>query len=85
MTKLVTGFAAASALFAFVSAAQAECFGNHKVTASAESSQETVAVSRDDGAVPPSVTVEESQVAQASLCVDGEKECAEETNSAAKR
>ncbi len=84
MHKVLTGLAAASALFAFVSAAQAECVGNHNVTASAAKKQETLAMSTSNGPLAPPVATEESKVAQVTLCADGEKDCGDETNSAPK-
>ena len=84
MRKLLTGLAAASAVLAFASAAQAECIGNHNVTASAKQTRESVTVSADKGTTALPAPREESIVAQAKFCADGQIDCSEETNSAPK-
>ncbi len=85
MHKLLTGLAAASALFAFATAAQAECYGSHNVTASADTKQEAVASTAVEAApLSAPAAAEESSVAQLTLCAEGEKDCSTETNSAAK-
>lgn len=79
MHKLLTAFAAASALALSATAAQAECPGSHNVTASMAPSQEAVSMSTYDGALAPPAVEEEAKVADAAAaqaCADGEKECA---------
>jgi hypothetical protein len=70
---------AAAALALMATAAQADCYGNHNVTASAEKPQEGVAMSTYDGAAAPPVVTEEAKPAEASVkpCEEGE-DCAPE-------
>jgi hypothetical protein len=72
MRKLLTGFAAVSALAFLASAAQADCFDGH-VSASAPS-EEKIAMSTNDGTQP---TVEEEKAeAAATTCPEGATDCA---------
>ncbi len=81
MRKLFTSIAATSALALFASAAQAECFGGHNVTASTAPTEETVAMSTYDGSLtPPAAEEEKTAVAVASpACEEGDKDCAPAT------
>jgi hypothetical protein len=74
MTKLLT---AAAALALMATAAQADCYGNHNVTASAEKPREGVAMSTYDGATAPPAVTDEAKPAEASAtpCEEGE-DCA---------
>jgi hypothetical protein len=74
MRKLLT---AAAALALMASAAQAECYGDHNVTASSEKPQQSVAVSTYDGANTPVLTDEEKTAEAAKpVCAEGDKDCA---------
>jgi hypothetical protein len=74
MRKLLT---AAAALALMASAAQAECYGDHNVTASSEKPQQSVAVSTYDGANAPVLTDEEKTAEAAKpVCAEGDKDCA---------
>ena len=84
MHKFLIGITAPAALLGFSAAAQAECFGNHKVTASAEQKQETTAASTAQGPLPPSASTEQTTVAQVALCADGKNDCADATKSSSK-
>ena len=70
MTKLLSGVAAAGALALFSSAAFADCSG-HNVTADAQSTKQTVAMSTFDGPVVQPAS-EEGKAA----CAEGDKDCA---------
>lgn len=78
MHKLLTALAAASALALYATAAQAECPGNHNVTASTAPSQEAVSMSTYDGAPPQPVVQDEAASAEAAtpVCAEGDKDCA---------
>ena len=78
MHKLLTAFAAASALALYATAAQAECPGNHTVTASTAPSQETVSMSTHDGTLVPPVVQDDARTAEAAApaCAEGDKDCA---------
>jgi hypothetical protein len=75
MRKLLT---AAAALALMASAAQAECYGDHNVTASSEKPQQGVAMSTYDGANAPVVLTDEEKTAEAAkpVCAEGDKDCA---------
>jgi hypothetical protein len=74
MRKLLT---AAAALALMASAAQAECYGDHDVTASSEKPQQGVAMSTYDGANAPVLTDEEKTAEAAKpVCAEGDKDCA---------
>ena len=74
MRKLLT---AAAALALMASAAQAECYGDHNVTASSEKPQQGVALSTYDGANAPVLTDEEKTAEAAKpACAEGDKDCA---------
>ena len=79
MQKLLTGLAAASTLVFFASAAQAACdWHQSDVTASADQSQQAVAMSTHDGApVPPPVVEDEgaTEAAATPVCSEDEKDC----------
>ncbi len=76
LKKLLAGIAATSAFALFASVAQADCVGNHNVTASAPASQKGVAMSTYDGAVTaPSPEEIKPAATAATDCADGEKEC----------
>lgn len=75
LKQLLTGIAATATFALFVSAAQADCVGNHNVTASAPASQKGVAMSTYDGP-PPTVTAEDAKTAEAAAsCADGNEDC----------
>ena len=79
MQKLLTTLAAASALVLVASAAQADCYGNHNVTASKAPADEAVSMSTYDGAVAPPVAEEAKDTAEAAttpVCAEGDKDCA---------
>ncbi|MBA3516936.1 MAG: hypothetical protein H0T75_04680 [Rhizobiales bacterium] len=78
MRKLFTSLAAASTLALFVSAAQAECFGGHNVTASTAPIEESVAISTYDGSLTPPAAEEEKTAFAAATpaCEEGDKDCA---------
>ena len=72
MTKLLSGVAAAGALVLFSSAAFADCSG-HNVTADAQSTKQTVAMSTFDGpVVQPASEGDKAAV----TCAEGDKDCA---------
>jgi hypothetical protein len=73
MRKLLT---AAAALGLMASAAQADCYGDHNVTASSEKPQQSVAVSTYDGANAPVLTEEKTAEAAKPACAEGDKDCA---------
>jgi hypothetical protein len=77
MKKLLT---AAAALALMATAAQADCYGGHDVTASAEKPQEGVAMSTYDGTTAPPVATDEAKPAKASTtaCEPGDEGCAAE-------
>ena len=77
MTKLLSGVAAAGALVLFSSAAFADCSG-HNVTADAQSTKQTVAISTYDGPVMAPVAEEQDKTA-AVTCAEGDKDCAPAT------
>ena len=72
MTKLLSGVAAAGALALFSSAAFADCSG-HNVTADAQSTKQTVAMSTFDG---PVVQPASEEGKAAATCAEGDKDCA---------
>ena len=84
MHRLLTGLLAASALCAFTATAQAECYGNHNVIASAEKKPVTVAMSTEEDGLDQSVATDESGAAGVEVCADGEKDCTDATSSAVK-
>ena len=73
MTKLLSGVAAAGALALFSSAAFADCAG-HNVTADAQSTKQTVAMSTFDGPVVQPASEEGDKAA--AVCAEGDKDCA---------
>ena len=74
MQKLLTSLAASFALALFVSSAQAECaYHNQHVTASADQSDQTVAMSTYDPA--PVVVTEETPQAAVPECPADAKDC----------
>lgn len=77
MRKLFTSLAAASALALVSSAAQAECFGGHNVTASTAPAEADVAMSTYDGSLTPPAAEEEktADAASAPVCAEGDKDC----------
>jgi hypothetical protein len=79
MQKLLTSLAAASVLAFLASAAQADCSGDHNVTASADQGQRAVAMSTHDGALPPPQITEDddatTEAAATPVCAEGEKDC----------
>jgi hypothetical protein len=78
MQKLLTGLAAASVLALLASAAQAACDWHQSVTASADQSQQAVAMSTHDGApVPPPVVEDQgaTEAAATPVCSEDEEEC----------
>ena len=78
MQKLLTGLAAASTVVFLASAAQADCVGDHNVTASADQSQQAVAMSTHDGALVPPPVVEDQGAMEAAatpVCSEDEKDC----------
>ena len=79
MRKLLTGFAAVSTLALLASAAQADCFGNHNVSASVDEQTPVAAMSTYEG--PSAPPVEETDEADAStpVCAEDEKDCAPAT------
>lgn len=81
--KLLTGFAAASALVLFASAAQAQCSGNHNVTASTETEQIVTMSTYDGPLVPPSIPEVQELAKAAAVCAEGEKDCAAGTKQVA--
>ncbi len=74
MTKLLSSVAVAGSLALFASAAFADCVGNHNVTADAQATKQTVAMSTYDGPVVPPVAEEEDKTA-AVTCAEGDKDC----------
>lgn len=78
MHKLLTVTAAIAALVISASAAQADCVGNHNVTASKAPAKEVVAISTYDGALNPPAIQDEARKAEATtpVCAEGEKDCA---------
>lgn len=74
MTKLLSSVAMAGALALFASAASADCVGDHNVTADAQSTKQTVAMSTYDGPAVPPVAEEEDKTA-AVTCAEGDKDC----------
>lgn len=76
MTKLLTALAAASVVALAASAAQADCYRGHDVTASVEKPRQDVAMSTYDGpATPPAVDVSEAPQPVATPCT-GDADCA---------
>ena len=75
MQKLLTGFAAAAALVLLVSAGQACDWHKSHVTASTQTTQESVAMSAYDGDTTPPTVEEEAMVEAAPQCADGQAEC----------
>ena len=74
MQKLLTSLAASAALALFVSSAQAECaYHNQHVTASADQSDQTVAMSTYDPAAV--VVAEETPQAALPECPADAKDC----------
>ena len=79
MQKLLTTFAAASAMVLVASAAQADCYGSHNVTASKAPAEESVTMSTYDGALVPPVaeeTEKTTETAATPACAEGDKDCA---------
>ena len=78
MQKLLTTFAAASALALLASAAQADCVGNHNVMATKAPAEQTVTMSTYDGALTPPTAEEQAKSAEATapVCAEGDKDCA---------
>ena len=72
MTKLLSGVAAAGALALFSSAAFADCAG-HNVTADAQSTKQTIAMSTFDGPVVQPTSQDGDQAA--ATCAEGDKDC----------
>jgi hypothetical protein len=81
MQKLLTAFAAASALTFCATAAQADCYGDHNVTASKAPAEESVSMSTYDGALVPPATEEAAETSEAAPppCAEGDKDCADGT------
>ncbi len=81
MRKLFTSLAAASALAVLASAAQAECFGSHNVTASTAPTGSDVTMSTYDGSLTQPAAEEEktADAAAAPVCAEGDKDCAPAT------
>jgi len=76
MQKLLTSLAASAALALFLSSAQAECaYHNQHVTASADQSDQTVAMSTYDPAQTPVVVAEETPQAALPECPADAKDC----------
>lgn len=76
MQKLLAGLALASVIGVLGPAAQAECVGNHNVTASSEKSEPQVAISTYDGSTVQPVVEEPAKPVEAvATCPAGEKDC----------
>ena len=76
MHRVLTGLAAASALILAASAAQAECYGGHDVTAKVAAGEEGVAMSTYDGTLVPPAADEAKPVQAAADCPEGVADCA---------
>jgi hypothetical protein len=78
MQKLLTTILAAGAFAVAASAARADCYGDHNVTASKAPSVEAVSISTHDGPPVP-VAVEEAEkkaeAAATPACAEGDKDC----------
>jgi hypothetical protein len=75
MQKPLSGLAATVALGLFVSAGQACDWHRSHVTASTETTSESVAMSTYDGATTPPAVEEETTAEAAPQCADGQAEC----------
>jgi hypothetical protein len=78
MQKLLTGLAAASVLALLASAAQACDWHQSDVSASADQSQQAVAMSTHDGASVPPPVVEDQAATEAAVtpvCSEDEEDC----------
>jgi len=71
MRKLLTGLGVAASMALLASAAQAECFHGHNVTASVPSEPEVVAMSTTES-TPPVVEEQAADAAAAPECPEGD-------------
>ena len=78
MRKILTSLAATAALALAVSAAQADCYGGHDVTADNVPAGQAVTISTHDDPTPPLrvETIRVSAPETATECAAGEKDCA---------
>jgi hypothetical protein len=75
MRILVCGLSVAAAIALFGSAAQADCFEGHKVTATAPDKPEIVAMSTSESTQPTPADEQAADAAAAPECPDGATEC----------
>ncbi len=73
MRKLLTGLGFAASMALLATAAQAECFHGHDVTASVPSEPEVVAMSTTES--QPPIVEEQADSAAASECPEGATDC----------